>query len=222
MTTTVSSGTRDAKQGTRDGKQGTRDGKQGSRQVRQGPPEQGSRAAAARGARPARADGSARLAAPARPALPPRPARPARPGRPARPARPASPPRSAPARRAAAVARDISGAGRRSASRTPFILLVLGLLAGGLICLLVINTTLAAASFRISDLQHTNLTASQRVQELQQQVATEQSPSSIDQRALKLGMRTQQLLHFVDLKTGRSYTMPSTVPGVYAVPGYTP
>jgi hypothetical protein len=127
---------------------------------------------------------------------------------PARPARPA--PQSA-------------GAARRPASRTPFILLVLGLLGGGLVCLLVINTTLAAGSFRISALQQGNAQAAQRVEGLQQQVATDASPSSIEQRALKLGLRMQPVLDFVDLRNGRSYATPATVPGVsVAPPGYTP
>ncbi|HTZ26225.1 MAG TPA: hypothetical protein VMC83_19680 [Streptosporangiaceae bacterium] len=110
----------------------------------------------------------------------------------------------------------------RPTSRTPFILLLLGLLGGGLVCLLVINTTLAAASYRIDNLQRSNAAATQQVQELQQQVASEQSPGSIEQRALKLGMRPQQVLSFVDLKTGRRYTMPPKAQGAYAVPGYTP
>ena len=99
---------------------------------------------------------------------------------------------------------------------------MLGLLGGGLICLLVINTTLAAASFQISALQQGNAEASQRAQELQQQVAAEESPSSIEQRALRLGMRMQPVLNFIDLQTGRRYTMPATAPGVSVVPGYTP
>jgi hypothetical protein len=156
------------------------------------------------------------------------PSRLARPARPARPLRPVSPPpqpatpAAAPARPHASAPRDQHAPGRAGTSRTPFILLVLGLLGGGLVCLLVINTTLAAASYRIENLQRSNATATQQVQELQQQVASEQSPGSIEQRALKLGMRPQQVLHFVDLKTGRRYTMPSQAQGAYAVPGYTP
>jgi hypothetical protein len=177
----------------------------------------------------------ARKTDPARPARPADPSRQAGPGRqgrtssavralrPARRApRPAGP-ATAPARpRAAGAPADLHAAGRLATSRTPFILLLLGLLGGGLVCLLVINTTLAAASFRIDNLQRSNAAATQQVQELQQQVASEQSPGSIEQRALKLGMRPQQILNFVDLKTGRRYTMPSQAQGAYAVPGYTP
>ena len=168
--------------------------------------------------------------------------RPARSGPPA--ARSAARPATAPARSAAGpvaapvraggrpaafparppgAARQAGDGGRRAASRTPFILLVLGLLGSGLVCLLVINTTLAAASFRISNLQQGNVQASQRVEELQQQVAAKQSPVSIEQRALKLGLQVQPVLDFVDLRTGRSYVTPATVPGVVsAPPGYTP
>jgi hypothetical protein len=160
--------------------------------------------------RQARKAGPARLGRPARPLRPaPRPPKPAGPA--AVPARP----------RAAGAPRDLNAPGRPS-SRTPFILLLLGLLGGGLVCLLVINTTLAAASYRIDNLQRSNAAATQQVQDLQQQVASEQSPGSIEQRAVKLGMRPQQVLSFVDLKTGRRYTMPSQAQGAYAVPGYTP
>jgi hypothetical protein len=160
-----------------------------------------------------------------RQAGPPRLGRPVRPLRPARAPRPAGTgtPAAAPARsRAAGAARDLHAAPTRPTSRTPFILLLLGLLGGGLVCLLVINTTLAAASYRIDNLQRSNATASQQVQQLQQQVASEQSPGSIEQRALKLGMKPQQVLNFVDPKTGRRYTMPSKAEGADAVPGYTP
>jgi hypothetical protein len=129
---------------------------------------------------------------------------------------------TAPSRPAGWVPRP-AGARPRPMSRTPFILLVLGLLGGGLICLLVINTTLAAGSFRISALQQGNAQASQRVEELQQQVATEESPASIEQRALRLGLRMQPVLNFLDLRTGRSYAMPATAPEVSVIPpGYTP
>ena len=164
----------------------------------------------------------------ARQAGPARLGRPVRPPRPARASRPAGTsgtvtPATAPAPSGAAgAARDLNAVPRRPTSRTPFILLLLGLLGGGLVCLLVINTTLAAASYRIDNLQRSNATASQQVQELQQQVASEQSPGSIEQRALKLGMQPQQVLNFVDPKTGRRYTTPSKAEGAYAVPGYTP
>jgi len=107
-------------------------------------------------------------------------------------------------------------------ARTPFILLVLGLLGSGLICLLVINTTLAAGSFQITHLEEGNVTLAQRVQELQQQLASEESPASIEKQATRLGMRQQHRLNFINVRTGRIYRQPATEAGVTAVPGYYP
>jgi hypothetical protein len=171
---------------------------------------------------------------PGRPRRRPAPgASPAPTARPAARTAPAARPTASPAVRATAgpavraapspAAGPAAGAGPRPVSRTPFILLVLGLLGGGLVCLLVINTTLAAGSFRISALQQGNAQAAQRVEELQQQVAAEESPASIEQRALRLGLRMQPVLNFLDLRTGRGYAMPTTAPGVSVIPpGYTP
>ncbi|HEY2687858.1 MAG TPA: hypothetical protein VGJ50_05430 [Streptosporangiaceae bacterium] len=252
MTTTVSSGTRQGPRGTQaprrqpPRREDQRDPRRSdprhsdprrSDPGRPDPREPGAGRAAAgdtlargpRTARPTRKDSPLRTARPARTVRPARPARPTGPAAPSRPARPAVPgrlSRSAASHGTAGTAERRAArtvaAGRRASSRTPFVLLVLGMLAGGLICLLVINTTLAAGSIRITDLQHSNLVAAQRVQELQQQVATDQSASAIARRAYRLGLRTQPKLDFVDLRTGRSYSTPNQTPGVYAVPGYTP
>jgi hypothetical protein len=97
---------------------------------------------------------------------------------------------------------------------------LLGLLGGGLVCLLVINTTLAAASFRISDLQKDNVRLAQQQQTLQQRVASEESPATIEQQAYQLGMRPQSVLNFVDVKTHRRYTSPPAASAASSVPGY--
>jgi hypothetical protein len=90
----------------------------------------------------------------------------------------------------------------------PFVLLVLALLGGGLICLLVINTTLGATSFRISRLQSTGAALATQAQNLQQQIAAEQSPAQIARRAYQLGMRVQVNGNILDLRTLRTYQLP--------------
>lgn len=90
----------------------------------------------------------------------------------------------------------------------PFVLLVLALLGGGLICLLVINTTLGATSFRISRLQSTGAALATQAQNLQQQIAAEQSPAQIARRAYQLGMRVQVNGNILDLRTLRTYKLP--------------
>jgi hypothetical protein len=92
-----------------------------------------------------------------------------------------------------------------SLPRMPFVLLVLALLGGGLICLLVINTTLGATSFRITRLQSANASLSVQHQALQNAIANEEAPAQIARRAYALGMRWQSQLNFLNPVTGRIY-----------------
>jgi hypothetical protein len=89
-----------------------------------------------------------------------------------------------------------------AAPRAPFLLLVLGLLGGGLVCLLVINTTLGATSFKITQLQQSDGTLAQQEQSLQQQVSAEEAPAQIEHRAYQLGMRPVGQLRFLDVAVG--------------------
>ena len=113
---------------------------------------------------------------------------------------------------------------RRPAGRTParFVFLVVALLGGGLLCLLLVNTVLAAGAFKITALQQGNVALAQRAQALQAQIAAEEAPAALAERARALGMVVPPLVHFLDLKTGKIVSQPRRVAGVPAVPGYTP
>jgi hypothetical protein len=89
--------------------------------------------------------------------------------------------------------------------RAPFVLLVLSLLGGSLICLLVINTTLGAASFEIDRLQQSANARTLQEQQLQEQLASEQNIATIEHEACALGMRPEQRLEFLNLLTRRVY-----------------
>jgi cell division protein FtsB len=82
--------------------------------------------------------------------------------------------------------------------------LLLGLLGGGLMCLLVVNTTLAANSIEINQLQQDNAATTQRIQQLQQDVAARGSAAVISKEARKLGMRPVQVPTFINLRTRAS------------------
>jgi hypothetical protein len=97
--------------------------------------------------------------------------------------------------------------------RMSFVLLVLALLGGGLICLLVINTTLGASSFRITQLQNTNTSLSEQDQALQQTIANSEAPGQIARRAYALGMRWQSQLNYLDPATGQIYRVGARGPG---------
>jgi hypothetical protein len=107
-------------------------------------------------------------------------------------------------------------------SRTRFVFLVVGLLGGGLLCLLMINTILATGAFQITALQQGNVSLAQRVQSLHAQIAAEESPGSLAHRAAALGMQIQPRLHFLNLTKGRLQSEPDHVPGIPTVSGYTP
>ena len=172
-----------------------------------GPRPAGARPASVRTAGARTADG--RTAAPRPATAPPVPRRGApRPG-----GHPSASPRTAP---------PLPGQRTAPESRTRFVFLIVGLLGGGLLCLLMINTVLAAGAFRITALQQGNVPLAQRVQALQAQVAAEESPYSLAQRAAALGMVVQPRLHFLNLGQRRLQSQPSTMPGIPTVPGYTP
>jgi hypothetical protein len=105
----------------------------------------------------------------------------------------------------------------------PFILLLVGLLGGALVSLLVISTTLAQGTFRITSLQEQNANLARQEQVLSNQVAQASNPAVIAKEAQQLGMRPNPHLGFIDPKTGKVIVgKPSRAEAAINVPGYTP
>lgn len=91
--------------------------------------------------------------------------------------------------RAARLARLIPAAGPRShAARTPFVLLVVLLLGGGLIGLLVLNSALSEGSFRLDDLKKETKRLTDQEQALQRDIDAYSAPDALERRARELGM----------------------------------
>ena len=112
---------------------------------------------------------------------------------------------------------------RARSPRMPFILLLVGLLGGALVCLLVISTTLAQGAFRITTLQAQNANLARQQQTLTNEVAQAGNPAVVAAEAKQLGMRPNPHLGFIDLKTGKIVTgKPSSAEAAINVPGYTP
>jgi len=162
-----------------------------------------------------------------RPAAPPR--RTARPRPPAEPGRRPGLPdgvRLAPSTTSATSTTSAPSASRdaaRGGHRMPFILMLCVLLGGALVCTLLISTTLAAGSYRITKLQQSVDALARQRQTLQEQVAQAQSAQVIEQQAEQLGMTEQGQLRFFDLKTGKVQTdAGSGAVQAINVPGYTP
>ncbi|MFI6337456.1 septum formation initiator family protein [Streptomyces sp. NPDC050535] len=89
--------------------------------------------------------------------------------------------------RAARLARLLP-AGAGTAARTPFVLLVVLLLGGGLIGLLVLNSALSAGSFQLDDLQKDTKSLTDEEQALQRDVDAYAAPDALQLRARELGM----------------------------------
>jgi hypothetical protein len=74
------------------------------------------------------------------------------------------------------------------AARTPFVLLVVVLLGGGLIALLMLNSALNAGSFRLNDLKKQTTGLTEEEQALQRDVDAYAAPEALQRRARELGM----------------------------------
>ncbi|WP_221355468.1 septum formation initiator family protein [Streptomyces beigongshangae] len=89
--------------------------------------------------------------------------------------------------RAARLAR-LFPTGSGQAARTPFVLLVVVLLGGGLIGLLMLNSALSAGSFQLDDLQKDTRSLTDEEQALQRDVDAYSAPDALQRRAHELGM----------------------------------
>lgn len=89
--------------------------------------------------------------------------------------------------RAARLAR-LFPANRRQAARTPFVLLVVLLLGGGLIGLLVLNSALSEGAFQLDDLKKDTKNLTDEEQALQRDIDSYSAPDALQRRARELGM----------------------------------
>ncbi|MFE3037440.1 septum formation initiator family protein [Streptomyces canus] len=91
--------------------------------------------------------------------------------------------------RAARLARLLPGtASPGQAARTPFVLLVVLLLGGGLIGLLVLNSALSEGSFKLTDIQKDTKSLTDEQQALQRDIDAYSAPDALLRRARELGM----------------------------------
>ncbi|MFE9660451.1 hypothetical protein [Streptomyces sp. NPDC005955] len=79
-------------------------------------------------------------------------------------------------------------AGPSRAARTPFVLLMVLLLGGGLITLLMLNSSLNEGSFRLSELKRETTELTDEEQALQRDVDAYSKPGALLRRAQELGM----------------------------------
>lgn len=90
----------------------------------------------------------------------------------------------------------------RTMGRIPFVSVLAALLVAGLVGLLVLNTHLQNQAIAANDLRNEAAAMSYREGELRQQVIEESSTGELTRKASKLGLRPNDHIAFVDLRTG--------------------
>ncbi|RKS74106.1 hypothetical protein CLV35_2607 [Motilibacter peucedani] len=86
----------------------------------------------------------------------------------------------------------------------PFVLLVVGLLAAGLVAMLLLNTVLAQGAFRQARLQSLSATLADEQQRLAASLAQEESPEVLAAKAHRLGLVDSCGPLFLSLRSGRT------------------
>jgi hypothetical protein len=90
-----------------------------------------------------------------------------------------------------------------------FSLVVVGILVGGMVMLLVLNTSLAQGAFEISALTSTQRDLAVKEQKLAQQVALAEAPEALQERARGLGMVPVASPVFLRLADGKVLGVPT-------------
>ena len=109
---------------------------------------------------------------------------------------------------------------RSSAARTPFVVVVVGILAAGLLGLLLLNTALAQDAFRLHALQVQGRIIADQEQGLQREVERMQSPQALAAQATALGMVPGGPPAFLRLSDGK--VLGAALPGQAPLPKVAP
>ncbi|MFE2872624.1 hypothetical protein [Embleya sp. NPDC059259] len=96
----------------------------------------------------------------------------------------------------------------KGSTRTPFVVLVVGLLGGGLLSLLLLNTALNQGSFELGRLQKRQDQLTDDREALQRELDAKAAPGDLARRAQELGLVPGGSPVFIDPATGRVLGVP--------------
>jgi hypothetical protein len=103
---------------------------------------------------------------------------------------------------------------RRRTSPVPFLVVVSMLAVGGIVGLLLFNTSMQQASFAATDLQHQADTLEAKQQSLQMELDQLRDPQHIALRAQRMGMVLPSSPAVLDLRTGKVLGDPTPATGL--------
>ena len=104
-----------------------------------------------------------------------------------------------------------------NAPRAPFIALVVAIVVVGVLGILLINTKTAENAFRIDTLQDQQRTLDTQRQDLENQIASYNSPGSLDAAARRLGLVKADNPAYIRLPDGKVFGVPKPGSGEVAV-----
>jgi hypothetical protein len=97
--------------------------------------------------------------------------------------------------------------------KTPFLLLLVGLVVVGVVGVLVLNTKINESSFRLDSLQSTQAALDLQQQQVEQQLAELSSPGNLRAAATRLGLVPAGTPAFINLPDGRVVGVPQPAAG---------
>ena len=103
---------------------------------------------------------------------------------------------------------------RRRSSPVPFLVVVSMLAVGGIVGLLLFNTSMQQASFAATDLQHQAETLHARQQSLQMEIDQLRDPQHLAREAQRMGMVLPTSPAVLDLRTGKVLGDPTPATGL--------
>ena len=104
-----------------------------------------------------------------------------------------------------------------NAPRAPFIALVVAVVVAGVLGILLINTKTAENSFRIDTLQKRQAKLDSQQQDLENEIAANNSPGSLDAAARRLGLVKADNPAYIRLPDGKVFGVPKPGSGEVAV-----
>jgi hypothetical protein len=104
-----------------------------------------------------------------------------------------------------------------NAPRAPFIALVVAIVVAGVLGILLINTKTAENSFRIDSLQKQQAKLDSQQQDLENEIAANNSPGSLDAAARRLGLVKAESPAYIRLPDGKVFGVPTPGSGEVAV-----
>jgi hypothetical protein len=104
-----------------------------------------------------------------------------------------------------------------NAPRAPFIALVVAVVVAGVLGILLINTKTAENSFRIDTLQKQQAKLDSQQQDLENEIAANNSPGSLDAAARRLGLVKAENPAYIRLPDGKVFGVPKPGSGEVAV-----